>query len=31
MGERAPQMMQNVLGGMRHGIFEPVEMVAVKK
>jgi MPBQ/MSBQ methyltransferase len=31
MGERAPQMMQNVLGGMRHGIFEPVEMVAMKK
>jgi MPBQ/MSBQ methyltransferase len=31
MGERAPQMMQNVLGGMRRGIFEPVEMVAVKK
>ena len=31
MGERAPQMMQNVLGGMKRGIFEPVEMVAVKK
>jgi len=30
-GERAPQMMQNVLGGMKLGIFEPVEMVTVKK
>jgi ubiquinone/menaquinone biosynthesis C-methylase UbiE len=31
MGEKAPLMMQNVLAGMRGGIFEPVEMVAVKK
>ena len=31
MGEKAPQMMQNVLGGMKGGIFEPVEMVAVKR
>jgi ubiquinone/menaquinone biosynthesis C-methylase UbiE len=31
MGDRAPQMMQNVLGGMRRGIFEPMEMVAVKR
>ncbi|HUE41962.1 MAG TPA: class I SAM-dependent methyltransferase [Candidatus Sulfotelmatobacter sp.] len=31
MGEKAPQMMQNVLGGMKSGIFEPVEMAAVKK
>jgi SAM-dependent methyltransferase len=31
MGDRAPEMMKNVLGGMRGGIFEPVEMVAVKK
>jgi SAM-dependent methyltransferase len=30
MGERAPMMMQNVLAGMRGGIFEPVEIVAVK-
>lgn len=31
MGEKAPLMMQNVLSGMRGGIFEPVELVAVKK
>jgi SAM-dependent methyltransferase len=31
MGEKAPAMMMNVLGGMKTGIFEPVEMVAVKK
>ena len=31
MGEKAPLMMQNVLGGMKGGIFEPVEMVAVKR
>ncbi|HEY2820500.1 MAG TPA: methyltransferase domain-containing protein [Candidatus Acidoferrum sp.] len=31
MGEKAPLMMQNVLAGMRGGIFEPVELVAVKK
>jgi hypothetical protein len=31
MGETAPQMMQNVLVGMKRGIFEPVEMVAAKK
>lgn len=31
MGEKAPLMMQNVLSGMKCGIFEPVEMVAVKK
>ena len=31
MGEKAPLMMQNVLAGMRRGIFEPMEIVAVKK
>jgi SAM-dependent methyltransferase len=31
MGEKAPQMMRNVLGGLKSGIFEPVEIVAVKK
>ncbi len=31
MGETAPHMMMNVLGGMKAGIFEPVELVAVKK
>lgn len=31
MGEAAPLMMQNVLLGLRGGIFEPVELVAVKK
>ncbi|MGC1907140.1 MAG: class I SAM-dependent methyltransferase [Candidatus Acidiferrum sp.] len=31
MGGKAPEMMRNVLGGMKSGIFEPVEMVAVKK
>jgi ubiquinone/menaquinone biosynthesis C-methylase UbiE len=31
MGEKAPVMMQNVLGGMKRGIFEPVELVAVKR
>jgi SAM-dependent methyltransferase len=30
MGDKAPEMMRNVLGGMKSGIFEPVEMVAVK-
>jgi SAM-dependent methyltransferase len=31
MGEKAPLMMQNVLAGMKRGIFEPMEIVAVKK
>jgi SAM-dependent methyltransferase len=31
MGEKAPEMMKNVLGGMKGGILEPVELVAVKK
>jgi ubiquinone/menaquinone biosynthesis C-methylase UbiE len=31
MGEKAPLMMQNVLAGLKRGIFEPVELVAVKK
>jgi hypothetical protein len=31
MGEKAPLMMQNVLLGMKRGIFEPVELVAMKK
>jgi ubiquinone/menaquinone biosynthesis C-methylase UbiE len=31
MGEKTPEMMKNVLGGMKGGIFEPVELVAVKK
>jgi SAM-dependent methyltransferase len=30
MGDKAPEMMRNVLGGMKSGIFEPVELVAVK-
>jgi ubiquinone/menaquinone biosynthesis C-methylase UbiE len=30
MGEKAPEMMRNVLGGMKTGLFEPMEMVAVK-
>ena len=31
MGEAAPQMMKNVLSALKGGIFEPVEMVSVKK
>lgn len=31
MGEKAPEMMKNVLFGMKSGILEPVEVVAVKK
>jgi len=30
MGETAPQMMKNVLAAFKSGIFEPVELIAVK-
>jgi hypothetical protein len=31
MGEKAPVMMKNVLAGIKSGILEPTEIVAVKK